>query len=89
MGRLFWTIGLIVLLQMVLWLMPYIVPSMGLIWIFIESIYHLPLSWIGEPLFRATEVGPLPTVLGRLVTPSMYIAIAIAISASIRRLRKS
>ena len=85
MRKLYWTIGVIVGLQVVPWALIYVVEGLGLIWFFIGAIYHLPLSWIGEPLFHATEIGPFPTILGRLAMTATYLAIALAVWVSFRR----
>ena len=89
MRKLYWTIGVIVLLQIVPLFLLYIVKPLGFVWIFIGAIYHLPLQWIGEPLFRATEIGPLPTILGRLAMTATYIVIAVVIWVLIHRRRES
>ena len=79
MQRLCWTIGLIVGLQVIPWALCCVMEPIGLVWIFVGAVYHLPLSWIGEPLFAVSETGPYSTILGRLVATALYLALVVIV----------
>lgn len=75
MRKLYWAVALIVGLQLIPWALLHVAEPLALVWLLVTAIYHLPLSWIGEPLFHTSEIGPHPTILGRLVTTATYLAI--------------
>jgi len=82
--RLFWIAAVIVALQLVPLVLLRWAESLSLVWLAIGAIYHLPWSWIGEPLFSSTEIGPYPTFLGRIVTTGTYLMIVVVAWAARR-----
>ena len=62
-------------LPLILGLGSVFLPDIGLIFLFIENIIYLPLSWIGSPFFDyITDIGGyLPTILGRILSICFYL----------------
>lgn len=61
----------------------------GLIFVFYDVIYHLPISLVlNDMLFRSTEVGYLPNIMGRLVTTLLYFMAFYLIFKLIDKLKK-
>ena len=85
MKKTIWVFAALVGVQLVSSLLVNVDAAGPLIWWLVQAIYHLPLSWMGEPLFRATELGPYPTLFGRLVTTSIYVAIVAIIHIAVGR----
>ena len=74
-------------------LLPYFMTSLnedhGLIWLFIEIVYYFPVSALfGEPLFIKTEIGALPSFLGRIVTSVIYLTLLLILVFLKKRLSK-
>jgi hypothetical protein len=51
-----------------------IFPEIGLIFIFLDNVVALPISWIENPLFeRASDIGGyIPTIWGRIALSGFY-----------------
>jgi hypothetical protein len=54
-----------------------IMPNIGLIFLFIENILYIPVSWLGDSLFVfSTNIGGyIPTSLGRILASSFYLCL--------------
>ena len=54
--------------------------SFGMVWIFMDVIYYMPIATIvGEPMFYKTEVGLLPEFWGRILAAVIYCIIFLAV----------
>lgn len=85
-----WWIAVVLIgFQIGIWTLEIVDPDRGLIWLALTIFYHYPVSWMGEPLFSAMEMGPYPIALARVLTTTLYVVIAFAVSWTIRRIRKS
>ena len=81
---------LIVAIPFVFVLLGRLFPQHGLLWLGAELFYYLPLSSLGEPFFTPnSDVGFVPAILGRVVTPIVYVLIWFLALAARRKLSAS
>jgi hypothetical protein len=80
-----WIIGLLVAIQAGTSLLEVYDHDRGLIWLGLTVLYHYPVSWIGEPLFVATEIGWYPTTIARVLTTAAYVAMVLGALQLIRK----
>jgi len=57
----------------------------GLIWSFLETGTYFPIYWLNEPFFKATEVGWLVTLYGKVLGSALYSVLLIAVAMFNRR----
>lgn len=68
------TLIALTLLPFVFWVSAEIFPKIGLIFLFLDNVIALPISWIGSPLFeRKSDFGGyVPTIWGRVALSGLY-----------------
>jgi len=70
----------ILLIPFLFALLPRVFPSTALIWVFLDALYHLPVTAsFGDPFARKTEIREVPTLYGRIAVSLGYSAIEVAI----------
>lgn len=84
MKTLKWVLTTLVFLPWIFGLLALLDSNHGLLWIFLETIFYLPIYWLNEPFFNNTEIGWIVTSTGKILGTILYIALLAGVTTATR-----